>query len=177
MAFATAIALIGTAIAGAGMVQQRSATREASRASRRGEEIRRKQLELENIRTQRAIIRQAQQARALAISAASSRGAISSDVLPGAFGQIATQSGAQLLAQSENTQLSREMFDANAAFSTAKADAQNAAGMVDFGKSLFGNAERIASVGTSLGSAIRGPVTVSNPTPDFGNSEPWEIIR
>lgn len=173
MAFAAAIALIGTAITATGAVQQRSATREAARASQRAEEIRRKQLELENVRNQRAIIRQAQQARAQAIAAASSRGAISSDVLQGAFGQVATQSGAQLLAQSENTALSRQMFDANAEFSTARATAQNAAGLMDFGKTLFGNAERIASVGTSLGSALRGPTTIHQ---TFGNSEPWELI-
>jgi hypothetical protein len=154
MPFATTtiIAIAGTALAAAGTVQQMSATKDASRASKEAEAIRRKQLELENVRKQRAIIRQAQAARAQAVASASARGAVNSDVLPGAIGQIATQSGAQLLAQSENTALSFDMFDANAQQAEARARAATGGAMIDFGKTLFGNAETISNVGKSTAS-------------------------
>lgn len=147
----TAVTAAVGAVAGvAGTLQSGQAARDASRASREQEQIRRQQLELENIRRQRAIIRQTQAARAQAIASASTRGVSNSDVLPGALGQIETQSGAALLAQSENTQLSRGIFDTNAAISEARADAARGQAISDFGRTLFSNAQAIGRIGNTL---------------------------
>lgn len=148
IAFATAV--IGTGIAAGGAIQTNQAQSRAASASRQQEELRRQQLELENIRKQRAIIRQAQAARAQAIASASSRGVLQSDVLPGSLGQIESTSGAALIGQSENTAISRGIFDTNITIANARADAATGQAVSDFGKTLFNNSQAIGRLGSTF---------------------------
>lgn len=152
MPFATTtiIAVAGIATAAAAGVQQSRAQRQASDASQRGEDIRAQQLELENTRRQRALLRQAQAASAQSLATATARGVAQSDIAPGAIGQIESQLGQNLLAQSENTALSRGIFDANRDIAEAKADAAEAGAIGDFGKTLFANSDKLGAIGSNI---------------------------
>lgn len=142
--------VVGTATAVAGGIAQNNAQQDATAASKRAEDIRRQQMELENTRRQREILRKSQAARAQAIATASTRGALQSDVVPGAIGQIETNTGQALVAQAENTALSRGIFDANAEYIQAKSDAATYSAVSDFGKTLFNNSQKIGALGDTL---------------------------
>lgn len=168
MAIATGTIALGVAIAGLGVtaygtVAQQSAQKDASKASQEAEALRRRQMELENLRKQREIIRSTARARAQALGAAVNRGVgLESSVVSGALGQISGETGNAILAQSQNTAIGRSLFDANAQLSEARGAQQTAAGIQDFGKTLFGSAQTIGNIAGSVGT-----------TSDIG---PWDTL-
>lgn len=159
-----AIMAAGIGISLIGGSKARKAQEEAASASRDAERLRLQQLELESLRRQRSIIRQAQAARAQAIASAQGRGALSSDVLSGALGQIQSQAGQQLVSQNENTAIARGIFDANATASFARSRAERGQAISDFGKTLFSAAGSLGRIGATAGGesgTIEGESSVS----------------
>ena len=157
MALATSTIMAGTAIAGMatsayGKYGQSKAYKKISQAEIRAENARQKQMELENKRKQRDILRNAQVARANALSKTSSSGASAdgSSALPGVYGQIATDAGQQILATAENTQIGREIFAANRDASKARGQAATYGAIAELGSQITGSSRSIAQIGTSL---------------------------
>lgn len=150
MGLMTAIAVAGLAISAAGAVGQANAKKDASKASREAEDIRRREMELENRRRMTQLIRTAATARAQSIASASARGATFSSLAEGGLGSIQSQAGANVNAQAENVSLGREMFAANSSLAEAQGEAALYGSVQDFGKTLFTNSEKLGNIGTTL---------------------------
>jgi hypothetical protein len=107
-------------------------------------------MELDASRRSLEQVRQAQRARALALSIGTAQGAGKGSGLEGAFGQISGQSGVNQLGIFQNLELGRNIFDLNAQISQQKmfiADAQGRA--ADAGTQAALGAG-LSSVGSSL---------------------------
>ena len=147
-----ATAVAGSAISAYGTYGQAGAQRRITQADIRAENAREKQMELENKRKQRDILRNAQVARANALAKTSSQGAAAdgSSALPGVYGQIQTSAGQQILAQAENTQIGRELFAAARDKAKAQGQAATYQAISGLGQSISGNSQSIAQVGSTL---------------------------
>jgi hypothetical protein len=147
----TAVAAVaGAATAAVGTLGTMSAQQDASKASKEAEALRKQQKELYTKRRMNALMRQAAQARAQSIAAATSRGATFSSVAQGGVASIQSQAGANILAESENIGIGRSLFDINAQYSEAKAEANMYGQVSDFGKSLFSNSQAIGQIGSTV---------------------------
>lgn len=156
MAAAPAIALaaqvIGTVAAVGGTAYAIQQGQQASSASRRAERLRGQQLRLESQRKRRESIRQFQLQRATALSniAGATGSALGGGSAVGGLGGFTSNLGTQLNTIDQATGIGEGIFSANAAYSTASANAQTGSGIADFGKSLFGNSEAIGRIGSTL---------------------------
>jgi len=84
------------------------------------EALRRQQMELDAKRKSMEVLRNQQRARALALSNATSSGAQFGSGLQGGYGQIAGQTGTDLLNINQNLQFGRQNFDINADITSAR---------------------------------------------------------
>ncbi len=179
MAFATVIAAIGVASAVGGTYlqsksrgeqsralaqqsaiqakanrQQASANRKISAASVKAEEARAEQAKLESARRRREIIRQGQLQRSTALANASNSGAQFSSGLAGAIGQVTGGTGANLVANAENTAIGQSIFASNQSIFNAQsvlAGQQTGTNAALAGtQSAFSNAQGQGALGQSL---------------------------
>ena len=155
-------------------------SREVSGITKEQENIRKQIAGLEAMRAKRAIIRQAQLARATALSRATGAGAQFGSSFAGVTGGITSQSGVQIGEVNTNLSNSMSMFDLNAQIVNAQnrnaqrtgqfsADLATATGMASnaqgsaatygqlgaFGGSLAQNAGTITDVGKSFGGLFK----------------------
>jgi len=142
--------LAGTLLAGYGTVTQMSAASDQAEASKRAEDLRKKQMEFNAQREKRQAFREAQGARAVALSNTAAAGAEDSSALPGAYGQIAGQYGTRVSGINENLSIGRGLFEAKAAESEAKGQIAFGSGMSSFGKDLIGVSPELGRIGSSL---------------------------
>jgi len=157
MALATSTIMAGIAIGGIatsayGRKKQSKAFRQISQAEIRAENAREKQMELENKRKQRDILRNAQVVRANSLSKVSGSGADTkgSSAWGGVVGQVNTDAGQQILASAQNTMIGREIFQANREASFYRGEAATAGAIADTGSQIANSAVSIAKIGTSL---------------------------
>lgn len=152
--------LMGAAMVGGlgmtayGTIKQTQAAKEQARLQKdmtaqelRMEADRKKMMELDARRKQLEALRQGQRARALALTAATNQGAGFGTGLLGGYGQIAGQTGANLLGISQGLELGRNMFDINAQMNQTKIAMAGAAGAGATGMGLMtmgGNLMRAA---------------------------------
>ena len=129
-------AVAGTGIAAYATIQSGNAQRKQMKAQEQAEAARRQQMNLDAIRRRREMIRQAQVARATALSTAENQGASEGSGIEGALGQISGQTGSNILGSSQNQELGNRIFDANALASTYAQQASNANSMAAFGGQL-----------------------------------------
>jgi len=161
LATSTIIAAIGVAAGVAGSAVSYVGQREAASAQKKvlaaqnvAEATRKQQMDLDATRKKREIIRQAQVARAAAVSTANAQGAGDTSALEGAQGAIVGQSGVNLTGVAQNQELGGRIFDANAAVGVgrmqeASAGALSAAGggISSLGGALVKNSGTIAKIG------------------------------
>lgn len=157
-AITAAAAVAGAATSVFGTIKQAEAQKTASRASQQAEALRKQQMELDSRRRMNQLMRASATARARSIAAASARGATFSSAAEGGLGSIQSQTGFNVLSEAENLDIGRDIFDANATFSQAKASAANYDAIGDFGKTLFQNSQTIGQIGTTLFTGSRGPI-------------------
>lgn len=146
-AFSTLIAAAGIAAGAAGTALQVAGSRKAQKGAQRAEKLREAQMNLETTRSNRQIIRQANLARATALSNATSQGAQLGSGLAGGLSQISGQSGTSILANNQNQQLGVGMFDANRQISAGNSLAATGSGISSLGSGLVQNSETIARIG------------------------------
>lgn len=154
-------ATVGSAIIGAagigvslyGNSKQADASKKQYAAERQAEALRQQQMQLESIRRERDVVRQAQAARAQSLSQAVNDGASAtgSSILPGLQGQIAGQESRSITATEENLAIGNATFAANADASRAKGEKADAAAWTDFGKTLFQNSDKVSNIATQAG--------------------------
>jgi len=155
-ALALALAAGGAAMQYQGQRKAAKAQEEALAEQRKAEELRRRQMELEAQRKKRDIVRTALASRSRALSTSIAQGAgVGGSGLQGAYGDIAGQTGANLVATNQNLDIGRGIFDANLATSYAYSRAASAQstvalgqGLSSLGGALIRNQEAIGRIGT-----------------------------
>lgn len=151
-------AILGAAGTGASIYGQQ----QSAEASKKAEGLRKQQMELNHFREQRQIFRQAQNARAMAVTNAAAGGAIQSTGLPGGEGQIAGNAGFQTTASNENLDIGRGLFDANAAAAQGKAVSTIGSGTAAFGKDLIQVGPELGRIGSTYFNGRRRSDQYSN---------------
>ena len=145
MALGTAIAIAGLALGAYGTYQQYQSSQkqagfqaQAISEQRRAEEQRRRSMELDATRRRRELIRRAIAARSSSVNIAANQGAAQpgSSAIPGAFGGIQGRTGVDILGVTQNREIGRSIFDANAGSSYAYQQAAIAGGDAAFGSGL-----------------------------------------
>lgn len=157
-AIGIAASVAGTAIAFKSSQQQAKAQKQMIAAQQRAEQQRELQMNLDATRKKREVIRQAQVARANALSTGAAQGAGESSSLEGAFGGISGQSGVNMLGISQNQEIGGKIFAANRDVGAAQgkmADAQSfgamGSGLSSLGGALVKNSDTIGKIGTYFG--------------------------
>lgn len=119
---AVAVGLIGGVIQAVGAMKQ-------AKASKKAEEARERQMQLEQMRKRREIVREGVVARATATSNASAQGASEGSGLQGGLAQVTQQQNRNLLASRQDEALGSEVFRQSRKFAKA-------GGMIAFGSGL-----------------------------------------
>lgn len=141
MAVASTLATIAT-VASIGLgavgtaVQVRGANA-ASKAQQKAEKARKAQMRLEADRERRNIIREAQMARAVALSNATSEGAEDGSGLQGGYGQISGRAGSSIVGVNAGEKIGSTIFNANAQQARANGLISTGQGVTGLG-SFFG---------------------------------------
>lgn len=145
----TAATVGGVALGAGGLATSVYGQTQQAEASKKAEGLRKQQMELNNQREQRQIFRQAQNARAVALSNATASGGEKSSGLAGGYGQIASASGANSVAARENLNIGEGLFDANKQLSEAKSITAIGSGVSAFGKDLINVGPELGRIGTT----------------------------
>lgn len=151
-----AISVSGLAVQGYSAAKQYEARKDQTAASIRAENLREEQMRNENIRKQRELIRQQQNARAIALSRSVSQGAGqgegASSSLFGAYGQVQGAYGRASNTEEQNLDIGAGLFSANRDIAKAGGEIATYEGAGKLGSILTTNALTIAKVGTQIGS-------------------------
>lgn len=164
-------AILGTALAIGGGVQsifgnerakeqlkkQQQINKTITAESQKLEALRKQQATNEYTRATRDVMRNAQIARATALTNATSQGAAQSTALQGAYGQIAGQAGVLNTSISGNYDLGQQTFDINSNISAlqgqsnylgarAQANSQRGQGLMQLGQSVVGNSDKLTNI-------------------------------
>jgi hypothetical protein len=151
-AISTIIAGVGLGIAAAGAGVQAYGTFQAAAASRRAEDLRKKQMNLDAGRKRREVIRQMQIAQAGARSNAATQGASQGDsAVQGALSQQANTAGQNLSNIHQSQQIGSNIFSANADYAQGQATASWGSAFQSVGMGLAQNSGMISRVGSSAG--------------------------
>ncbi len=165
-----AIAAVGLGVSAYGQYESYQGAKSQAEASRniaglemQQEQIRQRAMELQAKRQSMEIVRTSQRARSLALATATSQGANMGSGLAGGYGQIAGQTGVNLLGVSQNLGFAEQMFGLNAQISSQKmniADAQSqqalGAGLSSFGNSLMNSAGTFGKISAGFGGSSNG---------------------
>lgn len=184
MAAITTAILATAAVAGVGMsaygtIQSSKAAKANAAAQQQmiqqeqqAEALRRQAMELDARRRQLEVVRQQQRARSMGLAAANAQGAMFGSGLQGGYGQIAGQSGVNMLGIQQNLGLGQQMFDVNAqisqskiAMAQAQSQASQAAGLTSLGGSIISALPTIGNIAPSFGNFFNSnPVNVGSAT-------------
>lgn len=151
-AAAAALPALGVLTKVAGGVLQYVGARKASKARKKAERLRQRQMELDTKRRQRDILRKAIAARASTEAAGDAQGALFSSGFAGGLAQTTASAGRSGLAQDQNLEIGGGIFSANAKVADAQGLSATGAGLSSLGGSLLSNAETFRNVGASSGS-------------------------
>ena len=168
---ATSVALtaagVGTSVYGA--AQRSEAEQNIAAQQMRAEGVRKQAAELDARRRTLEIVRNQQRARSLGLVRATGQNAQLGTGLQGGYGQIAGQTGTNLLGVSQNLQLGNQLFDINAQISQQRMAIASAGTVSAIGQGM-------SSLGGSLMTALPQIKSLSggfnSPTYD-----PWAGMR
>lgn len=138
-----AATLVGTGTQVYGQTQQTAATKKA-------EDLRQQQMEFNQQREQRQIVRKAQAARATAVSNAVGAGAEYGSGLQGGEAQITSDAGAQRVAGRTNLSIGEGLFEANKQLAEAKATSSIGSAVSSLGNTIIQNQAGINRVKSTL---------------------------
>jgi membrane protein YqaA with SNARE-associated domain len=141
---AGALSIIGTIASTAGSFMQYS-------ASKKAEEIRRKQMKLEADRQRREQIRRAQVSRAKAVAAATNQGAGESSALLGGIAQTQNEASRNIVSINQDERAANRIFDYNAQAATGSMISALGSGISSLGGAVSSNAGTITRLGAGGG--------------------------
>lgn len=139
-AVSTIIGAIGVATSIAGTVGGVVAQQQQTRAAKKAEELRKKQMNFEADRERRQAIRQSIIQRSQALTTATNQGAQFGTALPGAFAQIRGDEARNIQGIESNRGIGNALFEQNARIADAQAMGSLFAGISSFGGALTSNA-------------------------------------
>lgn len=146
-----ALQVVGTIAATAGTGYSIVQGQEAADASKKAEQARKKQVALELQQKQRESIRKYQLQRAAAVSNISgATGSLEGSAYGGATSALSATLGTSLGELGQANAISNDIFTANAQYSQASANATAGGQFASFGKDLFGSADKIGRIGSTL---------------------------
>lgn len=162
-------------VEGAGI--QNQATKAITQLEFQGEAKRMEAMELDAKRTQLEIIRNHQRARALGLTSATAQGAQSGSGLQGGYGQVAGQSGVNLLGVQQNLGIGRDMFAINSGISQQRlryaegGDVINrGAGIIAQGAGIIAEGQGISAQGGGMISAAQGQISMGQGLASLGGA-------
>lgn len=141
---------VGTVATVAGTIMQAGAAKDAANAQKKQEQLREAQMNMDAMRERRTAVRQAQVARANAVSSAGSQGAIDSSGLAGGQAQISGQTGQNLVGINAAQNLGTQMFAANADEAAAQSRSATGGGVSSLGGALVKNQDAIGKLGANI---------------------------
>lgn len=146
------VAVAGAYLGAAGTATSMYGSYAQHEASVKAEGLRERQMQLQNQREQREIIRRAQVAQATSLTNTSSAGTgyQGSSALPGAFGQIQGHENQQILASEQNLAIGEGLFKTNVQEADAKMISGIGTGASNLGGALL---NRSMEVGRLFGDA------------------------
>lgn len=147
-ALSTIIGAIGLGLGAVGTFVQMDAAQKQSQASIKAEELRKKQMDLENARQRRGVIRQALRARSAGLLVGADQGASGGSGVAGALGGISSQATGNLQGLNQSYELGQGMFAANSDMANAGALASFGGGLSSFGGALISNSQTLGNIGT-----------------------------
>ena len=137
------VSIIGIALSAVGTVQQMSASKRQAKASRRAEELRQKQMNLDALRQKRKIIRQAAIERAKVVSAGGQQGLLESSAVQGSLGSISSITAGNTRDVNQNVEIGAGLFQQNANIAEAQSAAAFGQGLSTVGGTIVQNAGTI----------------------------------
>lgn len=140
-AVSLAMGAIGLGLQAAGTMATMEGNRQAAAASKRAEDLRQKQMNLESMRQRRQVIRNAVRARSMALSGATAQGASSGSGIAGGLSQIAGDAGRQIQGVNQGQEIGAGIFDANRSIASAQELASFGGGLSSLGGAVFSSAE------------------------------------
>lgn len=155
-ALSTVIGGIGLVAGLAGTAVQMAGANAQAQASKRAEQLRETQMNLESARQKRQVVRNALRARAMALVNATGQGASSGSGLQGGYGQIGQGTSENLQGINQGQTIGAGIFKANRDSFDASNMVSFGGGLTSLGGSLIDNASKIGSIATyASGGSLR----------------------
>lgn len=148
--FAFLIPLIGLALAAVGTATSVYGAVKSAQASEDAEEARKKQMNLDAARRRRQAIREAQIARATAISNANAQGASEGSAVQGGLAAISGNAAESIVNTNQNVQLGNQIYDANGRRAAAEGVSAIGGGLQQAGSMIMQNASKIRKLPSGL---------------------------
>ena len=148
------LAIIGavttvTAAAGTGYSVYQG--QQAAAASKKAEQLRKRQFQLQQLNDRRKAIRDYQLRRATSVSnIQGATGSLDNSATGGALSALSSTLGTQLGELQQSSNIGNALFNANADYAQASANAQAGAQVAGFGKEVFGSRDEIGRIGATL---------------------------
>lgn len=160
----------------AAMAAQAAAQRQVVQLQQQQEKIRREQMNMEARQQQRALIRQAQAARALSTNRAAASGGLRSSGLAGAVASIYGQQGVQSTSIFANQVAGNRMFDINDQITQVNLSAAQTIGGFNQQAASYGTrASTFAGIGQLGQSIVNNAGTANNVYQSlFGTTTGWQ---
>lgn len=150
------IAGVGLALGAAGTYVQYNAANAQTKALDKAEDARKQASNLDSLRRQRAVVREMQQQRALALSNATTQGASAGSGLQGAMANIQGEGQTNIAGIRQQNALGNQVFAANKQARAAETQGNLGEGFSTLGGTLVKNSGTIGSIGTSIGNSLFG---------------------
>lgn len=130
------LSAVGTFVGMQGAKEQAAQQAKAFELQAEAEKQREKQMRLEATRKRREVVRQAIQARSMAVATTTAQGASGGSALAGAQAGITNREGTNLLAINQNEQIGANLFSINRQIHGAYRSAADAGSQVSLGSGL-----------------------------------------
>lgn len=144
----TIIGAVGLGLSAVGTFTQMNAAKKQAAASQRAEALREKQMNLENQRQRRGVIRQALRARSAGLIVGSEQGASAGSGVAGALAGVTAGAASNMQGLQQSYELGQGMFQANSQIAQAGAQASFGAGLSSLGGAIFSNSQTLGNIGT-----------------------------
>ena len=146
-ALTTIIGAVGLGLSAAGTVTSMMGQAAASAASKRQEELRKRQMDLETNRQRRGVIRQALRARSMAMVNGQEQGAMFGSGMAGGLNSITSQAASNTQGLNQTQEIGVGIFKTNQQITGAQELASFGSGLSSLGNSVAGNSETFGRVG------------------------------
>lgn len=147
-AVSTIIAGVGLAIGAAGAGVQYSASQKQAAAMEKGEELRKKQMNLDAQRRTRQVIREGLIARSQALTNATAQGAEAGSGLQGGYAGIQSNTLYNASGIEQNRQIGSQIFDANKQYAQAGSQMALGQGISSLGGAMVQNSQTLGRIYT-----------------------------